>query len=103
MKPSPKPRQKPAYTAIEGNVRVPVYKLADGRFCVAWRQVVGGPRKRETFPTKKAASERADEIAKAIANSQADVVSLSSADRDNYRLAIQALAPIGIPLHAAIA
>jgi integrase len=96
-------RNPPVHVARVGNVRVPVYRYPDGRYCVAWRQIAGAPRKRETFPTKNAAVTRAEEIAIAIANSLADVVTLTSADRDNYRRAVHALTPLGIPLHAAIA
>lgn len=96
-----KPRRKPAYTAREGNVKVPVYKYGDARWCVAWRQVAGGPRLRVTFESKAEAIKKADETARAIANSQADVTTLSSATRDDYRLAMQEL-PAGIPLHAAV-
>lgn len=97
------PKRKPIHVARVGNVRVPVYKFLDGRFCVAWRQFAGGKRIRETaFDTQKAAIARAQEIALALANSQADVVTLTSADRDVYRLAVQKLAKFGAPLHVAI-
>lgn len=95
--------KRPYYEAREGNVRVPVYTYTDGRTVVVWREFAKAPRRRESFPTKKAACERADELARSIANGQADVVTLTSADRDNYRLAVNALKPLGVPLHAAIA
>lgn len=95
-------RGKPVHTARVGNVRVPVYRNGRG-FCVAWRQFAGAGRQRDSFKSKTDAVARAEEIARALANSQADVLILSSADRDNYRLAVHALAPLGIPLHAAIA
>ena len=81
-------RGAPVYVAKVGNVAVPVYRYKDGRYCVTWRQVSKGPRLREMFTVKKEACERADEIAKSIADSLADVVTLSSADRDAYRLAM---------------
>lgn len=95
-------KREPVYLARNGNVAVPVYKYKDGRFIVIWRPFAGADRKREGFRVKSKATERADEVARAIANSQADVVTLSSADRDAYRLAVQNLAPFGMPLHAAV-
>ncbi len=101
--PKPAKRGKPIHVARVGNVRVAVQTYGDGRFIIRWRQTARGERLRETFTRKKQACARADEIALALANSLADVVTLSSADRDSYRLAVQALAPLGIPLHAAVA
>ncbi len=95
-------KKKPAYIARAGSVRVPVYRTADGRFYLAYRLFNADKRRQEIFREKAKAVERADEVALAISNSQADVLTLTSADRDNYRLAVLALAPLGIPLHAAI-
>lgn len=100
-------KAKPLYVATCNNVSVPILKNGRDRVVITWRQFEGGERKRETFARsnmngEKGAKARADEIARSIANSLADVVTLSSADRDNYRIATQALAPLGIPLAAAI-
>ena len=93
--------EMPATIVRAGNVRIAVHKNG-GRFAVAWRPFPGAPRQRETFPRRCDALTRAREIANAIANGQADAVTLTAATRDDYRLAIQALAPLGIPLHTAI-
>lgn len=102
-------RGKPVHVARVGHVRVPVQTYADGRLVICWRQTAGGRRIRETFTVKKEAIARAEEVALAIANSLADVVTLSSADRDSYRLAVQKLARMAekrgddpVPLHAAV-
>lgn len=96
---------KPVHVARVGAVRVPVLRNGAERYCVAWRAVAGGKRKRETFSGKdgkRRAIARADEIACAIASSNADVLTLTSADRDSFRLATQMLAPLGVPLFAAV-
>jgi len=96
---------KPVHVARVGAVRVPVLRNGDSRFCVAWRAVAGGKRRRETFSGadgKRRAIARADEIACAIASSNADVLTLTTADRDNYRLALQMLAPLAVTLHSAV-
>ena len=96
---------KPIHIARVGAVRVPVLRNGADRYCVAWRAVAGGPRKRETFSGKdgkRRAIARADEIACAIASSNADVLTLTAADRDTYRLALQMLAPLGVPLFSAV-
>jgi len=103
MESEPKAEKKPVYVAKSGNVKIPVQTYGDSRFIIRWYQHEGAPRSRETFTKKSEATARADEIASAIANSQADVLTLTSADRDNYRLAVQALRPWGIPLNVAIA
>jgi integrase len=95
------------YTAKVGSVRVQVVR--DGtshgktRYCIAWRPAPGAPRKRERFTDKKRAQNRAFEIANAIASSQADNLTLSSADVADYRRACQMLAPFNIPLGTAMA
>lgn len=95
-------RKKPVYTAKAGQVRVPVYQYADGRCCVVWRKVSGEQQRRQTFTIKARAIEKADEMALAIANGQADVLELTHADRESYLLAKRTLEPLGVPLHDAI-
>lgn len=95
-------RTKPVHVARAGNVRVPIYRYGDGRFCVAWRKVAGEAPRRETFSVRKEAEARAEEMALAIANGQADVLELTRADRDSYLLAVRQVQTFGIPLHSAI-
>ena len=98
----PNPSRKPVYTARRGNVTVKVQAYGDGRMVIAWREFAGAPRIRETFTQKRAAMDRADEIARAIADGQAESVSLTGADRESYRRAINVLRPLGVPLHIAV-
>jgi integrase len=100
-KPAPKP--KPVHVARCNAVRVTVYRNGPARYGITWRKLEHGPRIRETFGTRAAAVARADAIALALHNGRADVLTLTHADRENYQRAIEALAPLGIPLHAAIA
>jgi integrase len=95
-------RGKPVYRTPRGGNRIPVYRYADGRHCVAWRAVARGKLKRETFPTFEAAKARANEIDLAISNGRAEVLELTNAGRDSYLLAVRALEPFGVPLHSAI-
>lgn len=92
----------PIHIARLGTVRIPVLRNGRGRFCVVWHPVVGGPRKRESFTKRSLAVARAEEIARAVAGGFTDVLTLTNADRDSYRQAMQRLAGSGIPLHAAI-
>lgn len=94
-------KTKPIYVT-PGAIKIKVLRNGPARFCIAWRAHIGAPRTRETFTKKAKAIERADAIAQAIANGQSDVLTLTSADRDGYRTALAALAPLDIPLHAAI-
>lgn len=105
-------RSKPVYVARAGNVRVPVYKYAGrataagkqvpARYCVAYRKVDGEPPKRETFGTRKAADERADEMAVSIHNGQANVLELTTADRDSWLLCVRGAEKMGMRPHMAI-
>jgi integrase len=105
---SERPRSKPIHVARAGSVKVPVYAYAarEGaakRYCVAWRKA--GQLKRETFTVRKDALDRAEEMALAIANGQAEVLSLSNADRDSYLIARRLLDRLGFAapsLHDAV-
>lgn len=94
----------PIYVARINKIPVPVYGSSDGtgRFNVTWRAFEGAPRTREYFRNKQAAIDRAEEIARALANGQADVLTLSGADRDTYRLAMQKVAPFNTTLLNAV-
>jgi integrase len=98
-------RAKPIHLARAGAVRVSVMRDGPGRCRIDWRRVEGGPLVRERFRgphARAAAIQRADEIARAIHNGQSDVLTLSGADRDQYRHARLLLDPLGIPLVAAV-
>ena len=69
-------------------------------FLITWSAV--GKRKRESRATLDAARTRAEEIATSIANGTTAALALTGADRDSYVHAQQLLAPLAIPLHAAI-
>ena len=89
------------YTARAGAVRIHVMRDGPGRYAIRWYPVVDGGAVRERFKEKSAAIARADEIAMAIARGLADVLTLSNSDRDSYRVAVRALEPLGMSLHAA--
>jgi len=61
-----------------------------------------GRRKRESRTTSEKAKARAEAIATSINNGQIAALTLTGADRDSYIHAQQLLAPLGIPLHAAV-
>ncbi len=89
------PNRKSPYTAKVNGVRVPVVHDGPGRFAVIWREYAGAPRKRERFRALAAAKSRADEIARAIANGQADALTLTAASRDEWRLVHAEAADMG--------
>src|SRR5690242_1372810 len=62
----------------------------------------GSHAQREYFTSLEDARFEAHRIGGAIANSEADVLKLKSADRASYLHAIEELKPLGIPLHVAI-
>lgn len=101
MKP---PKSKPIYTT-PGAVKIRVLRNGNAGFCVPWRAFKGAPRTREHFgpKAKTAAIQRADAIAQAISNGQSDALTLTAASRDEYKLALQQAAAIGLPLHVALA
>ena len=62
-----------------------------------------GVRKRPTFPDYELAKAEAEMVANRLGNSDADVLTLSSADRAAYLRARQLLDPIGVAIEAAAA
>src|SRR5947207_6219664 len=91
----------PAFIIKQGSAQVVAYKLSRNRFCLCYRKHAGAARSRETRTGEKVARARALEIAIALANGRAEVIELTSADRDSY-LAAKKLLPTGVPLHEAI-
>ncbi len=87
--------------ATVGPVSVPIHRNGD-RWAIAWRDPGATKRQRQTFPTEAAAYARAREIAAAIANGQADSLTLHGASRDEYRAAKSRAAAVGIGLHALV-
>lgn len=69
-------------------------------FLISWSAL--GRRKRESRATLAAAKTRAEEVATAICNGQIGGLQLTGADRDSYAHAVRALAPLKLPLHAAV-
>ena len=98
--PAKRERKKPVHIGRAGDVRVKVYRYADGRFCVAYTK--GGKLTRETFVKKAEAIACADERAIAISNGRADVLELTNADRDSYLHAVRGVQALGVPLHVAV-
>ena len=83
-----------------GSVKVPIYALSEGRWCVSYYQ--DGKRRRETRATREEATKRAEEVATAIHGQKAAGLSLTGADRDSYARSLEVLRPFGVPLHDAV-
>lgn len=83
-----------------GSVKVPIYALSEGRWCISYYQ--DGKRRRETRATREDATARAKEVATAIHGQKASGVTLTGADRDIYTRALDTLRPFGVPLHDAV-
>jgi integrase len=87
----------------EGNASVKIYECKSGDYPIF--TVVhyhNGKRIRENFRKLANAKSRAHEIVVGIERGRRDVLSLTSTDRESYLAAVNALRPLGIPLHAAI-
>jgi len=91
---------KHSFIVSVGSVKVPVYGLSGGRWCISYYQE--GRRRRETRSTRDDATDRAKEIATAIHNQTASGVMLTGIDRDVYVRALEALKPLGVTLHDAV-
>jgi len=112
-----KTRRRPVVVQV-GSARCPIYhqiyfKVVGGRrhryerFIVAHYRPNGesGEKIRicQSFALLKDARFEASRIATAIHNGEADVLKLTSNDRTAYLHAIDALRPLGVPLHVAVA
>jgi integrase len=99
-----------------GSARCPIYhqtyfKTVGGRrrryerFIVAHYRPDGERKIRicQSFGSLKDARFEASRIATAIHNGEADVLKLTSSDRTAYLHAVDALRPLGVPLHVAVA
>jgi integrase len=111
-----KSRRRPIVIQV-GSARCPIYhqmyfKMVGGRrrryerFIVAHYRPDGEAKRIricQSFTSLKDARFEASQIATAIHNGEADVLKLTSSDRTAYLHAIDALRPLGVPLHVAIA
>lgn len=86
-----------------GSTTVKIYRVKNRNrdlFMITW--FVGGRRHRKNFADEKIARHEAAMVADKLNRGQAQSVSLTGADRDEYLQARQELAPLGIPLYAAV-
>ena len=93
-------KRNDSFLVSVGSVKVPIYALSEGRWCVSYYQ--DGKRRRETRATREDATARAKEVATAIHGQKASGVTLTGADRDIYTRALDTLRPFGVPLHDAV-
>jgi integrase len=80
----------------DGNIVVPIYVFADGRFCVD--TMVGKTRKRITRTSLVAAKIEARKLINQIASGRTHEVPLTLAQTEDYRLAMLKLAPLNVSL-----
>ena len=97
---------KPKFPIVvrRGSVVVKIYRTPSHRceaFTLSYYQ--DGVRKRPTFTDLRAAQDEANVIANRLGNSDADVLTLTSADRSAYLRARQLLAPFGTQIENAAA
>src|SRR2546421_9857534 len=95
-------KQRPIIVKI-GIAAVKIYQGKSGQydlFTVTY--YLNGKRRRDAFGKLADARARATEVATQIARGEANVLTLSSADRESYMTALETLRPFQIPLHAAI-
>ena len=88
----------------QGSVSVKIY-CTPSRGCESFTlsYYQDGVRKRPTFATLQAAKDEADVVVNRLGNSDADVLTLTSADRSAYLRARQLLDPLGIHIENAAA
>ena len=93
-------KTRDSFLVSVGSVKIPIYALSEGRWCVSYYQ--DGKRLRETRATREDATARAKEVATAIHGQKASGVTLTGADRDIYARVLDTLRPFGVPLHDAV-
>jgi len=91
---------KRSFLVSVGSVKIPVYGLSSGRWCLSYYQ--DGQRKRETRATREEATKRAEEVATAIHGQKAAGLTLTGADRDSYTRSLEVLKPFAVTLHDAV-
>ena len=91
---------KRSFLVSVGSVKIPVYGLSSGRWCISFYQ--DGQRKRETRATREEATKRAEEVATAIHGQKASGLTLTGADRDSYARSLEVLKPFAVTLHDAV-
>jgi integrase len=84
----------------EGNITVPIYEFADGRFCVD--TMLGETRKRITRTSLDAAKIEARRLIAQISSGRQEEKILSISEAEDYRLAKEKVAPHGISLLTAV-
>ena len=84
----------------DGNIVVPIYVFADGRFCVD--TMVGKTRKRITRTSLDAAKTEARKLINQIASGRTHEVPLTLAQTEDYRLAMLKIAPFNVSLLTAV-
>src|SRR5476651_2681981 len=84
----------------DGNIVVPIYVFADGRFCVD--TMVGKTRKRITRTSLNAAKIEARKLINQIASGRTHEVPLTLAQTEDYRLAMLKIAPFNVSLLTAV-
>ncbi len=95
---------KKPITVKSGAVSAKIYHTptrGNDLYTLAWHEA--GKRKRKTFADLAEARREANLIVAKLARGQHIVLELSAADRESYALAVDALRPLGIPLHVAVA
>jgi integrase len=91
---------KRSFMVSVGSVKIPVYGLSSGRWCLSYYQ--DGQRKRESRATREEATKRAEEVATAIHGQKAAGLTLTGADRDSYARSLEVLKPFAVTLHDAV-
>jgi len=84
----------------DGNIVVPIYVFADGRFCVD--TMVGKTRKRITRASLDAAKIEARKLINQLRSGRSHEVPLTLAETEDYRLAKLKLAPFNVYLLTAV-
>ena len=85
----------------DGAIRVPIYPMGDGRWCIVYRDSKKGPRKRILRKTLAEAKTEARDLCTKIANGRLAADDLSPQDRVEAAAAKKTLQPLGLSIDAA--
>ena len=93
-----KPPSPKSIKVTVGAVSVPIYPMADGRWCIVYRPAKGAARQRVTRVTLAAAKEQAEKICLDIMRGQVSAGRLTPDQLLQAAAALQVIEPLGLTL-----
>lgn len=97
----PNSKSREATEVKDGAIRLPIYPMADGRWCIVYRESKGGPRKRILRQTLAEAKAKARDLCTDIANGRLAADQLTPQERVEAADAKKTLKQLGLSTDAA--